>query len=404
MDERFEALAELAVHGANVQPGQLVLVGAFAGQEELARPVAAAAYRRGARYVDVVYFDPWVKRARIEGADPDTLDYVPPWLSARLLGAAAEGAARISFTGIVAPAALEGLDGARLGRDHMPLLPESIGVINERATNWCGLPCPTRDWARVAYPDLEPDAGYERLWRELWHILRLDEPDPEAAWDERVVELSARARALATLELDALELRGPGTDLSVGLLPSSLWIAGDFTTRDGVRHLPNLPSEEVFTAPDPARVDGSVTGTRPLVLRDGAIIRGLRFRFEDGRAVEVDAEQNADALRATVATDEGAARLGELALVDGGGRVGPTGTTFFDTLLDENSASHIALGAAYRFTVADEGDLDRLNRSAIHVDFMIGSEELEVTGLTRDGARVPLMRGGAWEPAVAGPV
>jgi aminopeptidase len=404
VDKRFEALAELAVHGANVQPGQLVLVGAFVGQEELARPVAAAAYRRGARFVDVVYFDPWVKRARIEGADPDTLDYVPPWLSKRLLDAAAEGAARISFTGIVAPAALDGLDGARLGRDHMPLLPESIAVINDRDTNWCGLPCPTRDWARVAHPDLGADAGYERLWQELWHILRLDEPDPAAAWDERAAQLSARAQAVTALELDAIELHGPGTDLSVGLLPSSRWIAGDFTSRTGVRHLPNLPSEEIFTAPDPARVDGTVTSTRPLVLKDGTIIRGLRFRFERGRAVEVDAEQNADALRAIVATDEGAARLGELALVDDAGRVGPTGTTFFDTLLDENSASHIALGAAYHFTVADESDLERLNRSAIHVDFMIGSEELDVTGVSRDGSRVPLMRGGAWDPTVAGTV
>jgi len=403
-DERFQAVAELAVHGANVQPGQLVLVGAVVGQEQLARCVTAAAYERGARYVDVFYFDPWVKRARIESAAEETLDYVPSWLSKRLLEAAAEGAARISFTGIAAAGALEGLDAARLGRDALPWLPESMGVMNDRATNWCSIPCPTREWAAAVHPGLEPDEAYEQLWQELWHVLRLDEPDPVRAWDERVEELSARARALTELRLDALELSGPGTELTLGLLPSSLWLAGDFETRNGLRHLPNIPSEEVFTAPDPERVDGHVTSTRPLVLKDGTIIRGLRVRFEGGRALAVDADENAGAIRARAAADDGAARLGELALVDAKGRVGPTGTTFLDTLLDENSASHIALGGAYRFSVGDDADRDRLNRSAIHIDFMIGSDELEITGLTREGSRVPIMRGGEWEPSVSGTV
>jgi aminopeptidase len=404
VDERFDALAELAVHGANVQPGQLVVVNALLGQQKMPAPIAAAAYRRGASYVDVWYFDPWVKRARIERAAEDTLDYVPPWLSSRLLDAASRGSARISFGGVVSPEALEDLDGARLGRDLMPWLKQSMSVINERSTNWCVVPCPTYDWAAVAYPDLDPEEGYEQLWSELWHIMRLDEPDPKAAWDTRFAELSGRAAALNELRLDRLEYRGPGTELTIGLLPSSVWMAGDFTTRDGLRHIPNLPSEEVFSAPDPERVDGHVTSTRPLVLKDGMIVRGLRVRFEGGRAVEVDAEANGEAMRGKVATDEGAARLGEVALVDGQGRIGPTGTTFFDTLLDENAASHIALGAAYRFSVEDESDAARLNQSAIHIDFMIGSEALEVTGVTRDGERVPVMRGGDWTLPVPGTV
>jgi aminopeptidase len=404
VDERWQRLGELAVHGANVQPGQLVIVTALIGQEELTRAVVTAAYACGARYVDVVYYDPWVKRARIEHADPATLDYVPPWLSARLLGAAAERAARIGFSGVVAPEALEGLDGGLLARDTLPWLPESMTVINDRTTNWCSLPCPTQDWAALVHPEEGAAEAYERLWRELWHVLRLDEPDPNAAWDERFAELSARADALTELRLDALEYRGPGIELTVGLLPSSVWMAGDFTTAEGLRHLPNIPSEEVFTAPDPRRVDGHVTATRPLVLKDGAIVRGLRVRFERGRAVEVDAEANADAIRGKVATDDGASRLGELALVDGHGRVGPTGTVFFDTLLDENAASHIAFGGAYRFSVDDEADRPRLNESEIHIDFMIGSEELEITGVTRDGSRVPVLRGGEWTLPIAGTV
>jgi aminopeptidase len=397
VDERFDAVAELGVHGANVQPGQLMLVTATVGQEELTRAVTAAAYRRGAEFVDVFYYDPWVKRARIEGAAEDTLDYVPPWFRRRLLDAAERRSARMAFAGIVAPDALEGLDGARLGRDLLPWVKEAMGVINDRSTNWCIVPCPHRDWAEMVYPDLDPDEAYERLWTQLWHILRLDEPDPVAAWDDRVAGLKASAELLNERRFDALELSGPETELTIGLLRSSTWQAGDFVTAGGIRHLPNLPSEEVFSAPDPLRVDGHVTSTRPLVLKDGSIVTGLRVRFEGGRAVQVDADENVEAIRAKVALDEGAARIGEVALVDRQGRVGPSETVFFDTLLDENAASHIALGGAYRFSADDEADRERLNTSAIHIDFMIGSPELEVTGVTLGGERVPVMRDGDWQ-------
>ena len=396
MDERFETLAGLAVHGANVQPGQIVGVSAFLGQEELARAVAAAAYTRGAKFVDVLYFDPFIKRARMEHADFDTLDYVPDWLGARLLGLAEAEAARISFGGVVSPDALEGIDGARLGRDRLPWLKESMKVLNDRATNWSIVPCPTREWAELVFPELDPDEAYERLWNELWHVLRLDEPDPAAVWEERIALLKTSSEALNDRRFDAIELKGPGTELTVGLLPTSHWQAGDFETRFGVRHLPNLPTEEVFTAPDPLRVDGQVTSTKPLVLKDGTIVRGLKVRFEGGRAVEIDADEGGEALRATVAVDDGATKLGEFALVDRQGRIGRLGTVFYDTLLDENAASHIALGGAYAFSAAEE-DRDRLNVSAIHIDFMIGSDELEVTGITADGERVPVLRGGDWQ-------
>jgi aminopeptidase len=396
MADRLERLAELAVHGANVQPGQIVAIGATVGQEALARATADAAYRRGALFVDVAYFDPHLKRARVRYADPETLEFVPPWYGQRLLALADRGDARIGFSGVVDPHALDDLDPALLGRDQLPWLKESSQVISQRATNWTIVPCPHREWGKLVYPELSEDESYERLWADLWRILRLDEDDPAAAWESRMTALKASAAALTERGLDRLELRGPGTELTIGLLPTARWLAGDFETRNGLRHLPNLPTEEVFTTPDPVRTEGHVTSTKPLVLKDGAIVRGLRVRFAEGNAVEVDADENAGALRSKVAIDDNAGRLGEVALVDRQGRIGPLGTVFYDTLLDENAASHIALGNGFGFAVED-CDHDRVNTSAIHVDFMIGSPELEVTGVTAAGDRVPIMRGGDWQ-------
>jgi aminopeptidase len=395
LDERFEALAELAIHGVNLQPGQLLGITAYIGQEELARAVAQAAYRRGASYVDVWYFDPWVKRARIELAAENTLEYVPPWLTTRLLTLAGQNGARLSFRGVTSPGALEGLDGSRLGHDQLPWLKESMQVLHDRSTNWCVVPCPTRAWAGVVYGE-ESDESYERLWSDLWHILRLDETDPEAAWSARFADLKAAGSAITAHRFDSIELSGPGTDLTVGLLPTSRWQAGDSETAFGVSHITNLPTEEVFTTPDPERVEGHVTATRPLVLIDGTVVTGLRVRFEAGRAVEIEADENVEALLGKHSIDEGGRRLGELALVDRQSRIGQTGLVFYDTLLDENAVTHIAMGAGYRDPV-DEEDYGRVNDSSVHTDFMIGSNELGITGITADGERVPVMRDGTWQ-------
>jgi len=396
MGERMRRLAELAAHGANVQQGQVVLVNAELGHEEIARAVAAAAYDRGARFVDVSYFDPHVKRARIAHADPDTLEYVPPWYGERMRQHADGRGARINLDGITAPNLLDDLDKSLVGRDRLPRLAEQSAIVSERSTNWCIVPAPTRAWAALVLPDLPADDAYEELWRQIEHVLRLDEPDPAAAWDERMAALRDSARRLDERRFDAIEFRGPGTELTIGLLSTATWWAADFTTAEGLRHLPNLPTEEVFTTPDPTRTEGRVTSTKPLVLQDGTIVRGLRVRFEQGVAVEIDADENVDALRSRLAVDDAGRRLGELALVDRQGRIGPLGTVFYDTLLDENAASHIAFGSGFPFLV-DASELGRVNESATHVDFMIGSPELEVDGLTADGARVPVLRGGDWQ-------
>jgi aminopeptidase len=393
----LERLAELAVRvGANVQPGQVVAVRSDVTKIDAARALAAAAYRAGARFVDVTYFDPWVKLTRLRLADDDTLDYVPPWYGAALRALGEEGGAVISLTGPADPRLFDDVDPRRAGRDLLPFIPEVIELVGARAFNWTIVPGATPAWARSVHPELDPEAALARLEEEIVHVLRLDEPDPVGAWRERLDLLADVARRLNGARLDAVHFEGPGTDLLVGLLPGSIWLtAGQFETASGIAHVPNLPTEECFTAPDPERVEGVVRATRPLDLT-GSRVEGFTVRFEGGRAVEVVAEKGAEVLRERIARDEGAARLGELALVDGDSRIGLLGSVFGETLLDENAASHVAFGAAYPFS-AGEADQDRLNRSAIHVDFMVGGDDVDVTGVLADGSRVPVLRGGAWQ-------
>ena len=394
--ETIRALAELIVRfGANVQPGQIVAIGSEPGKEELTRAVAEVAYEQEAKFVDLAVFDVYVKRARVLHAAEETLDFVPPWYGERMHALGEHRCARISFSGPAAPHALDGLDPTRVGRDILPATREGMALLNARSTNWTVAPCPTRAWAKLVYPGLDEEEAFERLWRQVAHVCRLDEVDPVAAWTTRLEALEATAAKLTERRFDALHFEGPGTNLKVGLLPGSRWDGAHMTTAGGIVHVPNIPTEEVFTTPDPARVDGIVRATKPLFVA-GAMIEGIRVRFEGGRAVEIDADQNADTLRAIAARDEGAARLGEVALVDREGRIGPLDTVFFDTLLDENAASHIALGQGFEFTV-DEADHGAINRSQIHVDFMIGGNDVAVTGTTASGETVPVLLDGTWQ-------
>ncbi len=390
-------LADLIVRlGANVQPGQIVALGSEPGKEALARAVAESCYRAGAKFVDLSVFDPYVKRARALYADPDTLDFVPAWYGERIRALGREHGARISLSGPVAPRIMEGIHPELASKDMLPAVRESIEVINDRTTNWTIGPCPSLGWAQLVHPDLEPAAALARLWGEVAHICRLDTPDPIRAWQTRLDELERAAARLGELALDRVRFEGPGTDLTVGLLGGSRWLAARFDNAAGLTHVPNIPTEEVFTTPDPERVDGIVRATKPL-FASGRLITGIRVRFEGGRAVEIEAEAGAETLRGLAARDEGGNRLGEVALVDREGRIGPLGTVFYDTLLDENAASHIALGQGYEFAVEEGPDRERVNRSEIHVDFMIGGDEVAVTGLTRDGRELPLLRDGTWQ-------
>jgi aminopeptidase len=390
------SLAELLVRfGANVQPGQIVALSSEPGKEPLARAVAEAAYQAGARFVDLQVFDVHLKRARALYADPDTLTFVPPWYGERMLALSQVRAARIVLSGPVEPKIMDGVDPELAGRDMLPAIRESIVVVNERTTNWTIGPCPTPGWAKLVRPGFETSSALEWLWEQIAHVCRLDEPDPVTAWQGRLEQLVRSADGLDALRLDSLRFDGPGTELSVGLFPSSRWLCGRFETTAGLRHVPNLPTEEVFTTPDPERVNGTVSSTKPL-FTSGRMITGLTVKFENGRAVEIDADEGADTLRSLSRRDPGGGRLGEVALVDREGRIGPLDTVFYDTLLDENAASHVALGQGFNFAVAGD-DAERINTSEIHIDFMIGGDAVDVTGMTREGREVPLLRGGAWQ-------
>ncbi len=392
----LDRMAELAVgFGANVQPGQRVYVSASLGQEQLARAVAERAYQAGAVFVHVVYRDPYVQRARLEYGVDEALGYEPEWVVEMVRQHGLQHGATIGFSGPIAPGLLDGVDPARIGRDRPPGRKQSVENLNAASNNWTIVPCPTGEWAHLVYPGLEPTAALETLWKQVERVCRLDEEDPVAAWHERITQLHAACAALNERRFDALHLEGPGTDLRVGLLPGSIWHGGGLTTSWGLLHQPNLPTEEVFTTPDPERVEGVVRSTLPREL-DGIIVRDFGVRFEAGRAVAIDAGQHGDVLQAYVDRDAGAARLGEIALVDGAGRVGPLETVFYDTLIDENAASHLALGQGFDWAV-EEADRGRINSSEIHVDFMVGSPQLDVTGLTAAGERVPVLRNGAWQ-------
>ena len=382
--------------GANVQPDQVLAIEAAPEAAPLVHAIAKRAYEAGARYVDVSYFDPDVKRLRAEHAREETLEWKPPWLGQRLLALGDLDAARVTLAPIVPPGLLQGVDPARAGRDRLPTVPELFTVIDQRSVAWTISPYPLEAWARTVYPDA--DNAVDRLWQDVIHVCRLDEPDPAPAWKTRVDEIWRTATKIDDLDLDTLRFEGPGTDLTVGLLPSSRFAkeGGAAHTRTGIRHMPNLPTEEIFTTPDPERTEGVVRATKPLDVA-GSVVTGLTVRFEGGRVVGIDADENADALRTRVATDDGAARLGEVALVDRESRIGKLGKVFYNTLLDENAASHIALGDAYAAPIGDPDDLPRINESAIHIDFMIGADDVTVTGHTRDGRDVVVMRGGAWQ-------
>lgn len=393
--------ADLIVRvGANVQPGQTVFVVGLVEHAPLVRAIADSAYAAGARYVEARYTDQHVRRAFIAHAADDDLSVTWPWDLARF--EALEGAALIQIAGDPEPELLADLDQSRVARAQ-PLegMKLYVKAATERLLNWTIAAYPTAGQARQVFG--EPDV--DRLWAAVAQAVRLDTPDPVAAWREHLQSLGARCAQLDEQALDAVRFTGPGTDLTIGLLPNGRWLGGGLETRDGIKHVPNMPTEEVFACPDWRRTHGTVRATRPLALR-GTIVRDLELRFEAGEIVEVAASCGADAVRSQLEVDEFAKRLGEVALVDGESPVGKTGITFFDTLFDENATCHIAYGAGVSFAVdgvdglsPDELRERGVNMSAVHTDLMIGGPEVAVDGITRDGRTVPILRQNAWQLA-----
>lgn len=387
-------LGDLAVSvAANVRPGQVVRVHAEVAHIELVRAVAASAYRHGARYVDVDLDDPHVESARIRYGPTGEQPYLPAWADARLRELDAQEGANVRITGPTALGLLDDLDPEDVVRATAPR--RRVWREIEYRVNNTIVPGPNLGWARVLHPDLPPDAALDALWGQIARACRLDQPDPSAAWRARFAWLAERAAALSALHLDAVRLHGPGTDLVVGLPPSARWEPPTQINHRSVEHAWNLPSEEVYTSPDRARAHGRVRLTRPAVV-GGRLIDDVRLTFDHGQVTEVTGGPGVEALRAFVARDAGTSRLGELALVDRDSAVAAVRQTFGVILLDENVASHIALGFAFPELV-DPADRALVNESADHLDVTIGSDDVNAVGLYADGREQPLLTGGRWQ-------
>jgi aminopeptidase len=393
VDERLERYAELVVRvGANVQPGQEVFLFAALEHRELARALTRQAYRAGAAYVNVLYGDAHVRKAMIELGPDEALTYSPEWLKTfiRSIG----GNALIATLGDAEPELLSDLDGERVGRAvQQELMEIQMEQMRENSVNWVGVGAPNEGWARQVFG--EPDV--ERLWDQVAFCMRLDAPDPTAAWREHLERLGARTAQLNELRVDALRYRGPGTDLTVGLLPYARWVSGATETSAGIRYVANMPTEEIFTSPDARRTEGTIRQTLPLPF-SGQIVRGLELTFEQGRAVRVEAETGAELVRSHFAAIENADRLGEVALVTRESRVGQSGEIFYNPLFDENATCHVAYGTGFPFLAEGEPD-EGLNVANIHIDFMVGGPELEVDAVLADGNTVPLIRNEEWQLA-----
>jgi aminopeptidase len=396
-DDVLRSYAELVVRtGVNLAPGQELLVEAQLDHAPLVRAITEEAYTAGARHVDVNYADPYVRRARAALSPDEALGWTPPWMIQRLERAAEVGAAVIGISDSSYADVFEGVDGARLAAARYRDLDRAwLRAVTEGNVAWSLIAYPTERWATEALG--EPDL--DRLWDAVAHALRLPEADPAGAWRLRLDELAARAQSLTERAFRAVRYRGPGTELEVGLIEGARWMAGRDRTRAGRDYVANLPTEEVFTTPHRLHAEGTVRSSMPLALR-GKVVEGIELRFAGGEIVEAHAARGEDVLRGEIATDDGARRLGELALVDESSRVGDAGIVFHNTLFDENAAAHMAFGAGFAWVVEEldgEPEAIGVNDSATHVDFMVGSPELEIDGIEPGGGAVALLREGRWQ-------
>ena len=401
----LDGLADLAVRvGLNLQPEQDLVLTAPVSALPLARAITRAAYKAGSGLVTPLITDREMTLARFEDGADAGFDRAAGWLYEGMAKAFEAGAARLALVG-EDPMLLSEQNPADVGRANRAnarAYSPALAAIAGFHVNWSIISCPTQDWARRMFPDLSETEALSRLAQAIRLTARLDQSDPIAAWEAHNTELARRCKMLNAARFDALHFHAPGTDLTVGLADGHAWLGGATEARNGVRCNPNIPTEEVFTTPHAARTQGYVRATKPLS-HQGTLLEEIEMRFEGGRAVSARAARGQDVLREMLATDEGAARLGEVALVPHSSPVSQTGLLYFNTLFDENAASHIAMGQCYASCFQGGESLSKPeiasrggNESLIHVDWMIGSDKMNVDGIHAGAEPVALMRGGEW--------
>jgi aminopeptidase len=404
-ERNLQKYADLAVKiGLNPRPGQRLVIGAPIYAAPLIRLITASAYQAGVRLVDVLWDDEQIELARYRFAPRDSFEEFPEWRAKAMLEYAERGDARLAITSRD-PELLKDQDPELVAKSQKVAATQMRPVnelVIQSAMNWLGIGVPSESWAAKVFPNEAPERQVARLWETIFEVCRVNLPDPIAAWEEHIARLAARSEYLNHKQYTALHYTGPGTDLTIGLPDKHRWKSASDTTRSGIVFVPNIPTEEVFTMPHRERTNGVVTASKPLNLR-GALIENFRLTFRDGRVVDVAAESGETVLRKMIETDEGASRLGEVALVPHSSPIAQSGLLFYNTLFDENAASHIALGFAFPFNLQNGDELSEEefvaaggNRSLMHVDFMIGSDRMDIDGMLGDGTTEPVMRGGEW--------
>ena len=393
-------------HGLNVQPGQLVNIATEPVHKDFVLLVASECYRAGAKYVDIVYSDPRAQRLRVEEAEIETLEFVPEYFSPKIDYIVDNNCANLKLIGSEFPEALSGVDPNALNRAQMALRKASKYLIEDgigkSKIHWTVAAAATPGWAKRVHPELSSEAALEKLWQEIFSICRVDTDDFLERWKQHNDLLQSRAKLFTEMKIKTLHFTGPGTDLKVGLSPKAIFKGGGENGPLGVEFEPNLPTEEIFTTPDWRQTEGVVRATRPFLV-NGKLIENLEMTFAAGRVENFRASSGSETFGAYINSDEGASRLGEVALVDISSPVYQSGSVFEEILFDENAACHIAVGMAYKFCVdggtsMSKEELEEIgcNASMVHTDIMISSEEVDVFAETHDGKKHKIIENGLW--------
>ncbi|HSL43050.1 MAG TPA: aminopeptidase [Anaerolineales bacterium] len=409
--ELLRKYAEAVVKvGLNLRAGQRLIItnatsrGVPPAGRALVHEVARAAYAAGARFVDVIWGDEEMLRIRLQNAPADSFKEYPKWHVNGIMDMIKNGDALLSIYAND-PDVYAGLDSERIGamqKSHLENY-QAVGLsITRNAVNWCVIASAAPAWAAKMFPGLQSEEAMEKLWQAIFETTRAVEPDPVAAWGEHIKNLRKRADYMQAKKYSALHYKSPNTDFTLGLPNGHKWISAQSLAENGVIFTANMPTEEIFTLPDRQRADGTVSSTFPLSY-GGSLIEDFQVTFENGRVVRVSAKKNEAILQKLVDTDEGSTRLGEVALVPASSPIARRGHLFYNTLFDENASCHIAIGRAYRFTLTggeeltdEEFNAAGGNTSLTHVDFMIGSPQMDIDGIREDGTREPVMRSGEW--------